>query len=839
MLTRIFAQLLSSIGVVFRTIRAYFMRGIVGVGARIKRFTSASRYAAKAVPKAMSSVAVAGNKPTKKEDYIETNQLFIAKSLLVIVIAGIIIAALLIYFFVFPWIQSRWLTAHLFVENTRVETYNGKVVLYYDKKKDNPQFKGRLTDGTAQGYGQYFDENGLAVFSGELVDGVYNGRGQTFADGALIYDGVFVDGLYEDGHGKLYGEGGMIYDGAFRAGLYDGYGKLYEGDVNIYKGEFSEGKRNGIGTEYFPDGSEKFTGGFANDLYDGDGALYSFAPHTVLYRGSFKSGEYDGAGSLYSGAVRYDAEFAAGEPVGGVKVYVSSRLAYDGRTASTQSGEIVPDGYGRLYDIDTGKLLFAGEFLDGKIDLASLIGMSPDAVREAFAEAVIVINEDRGAATFTYLNAQLGVAVSFPFRVEDEDPAAFGAYRLAGTSEVFGAETAIIGTAEYEVSLELSGNAPLRINTGLSPTNHLPLSSIVGITGTSYVFDNAVFTIWSDKREVAVLNTYEVDFTRAVSADSDGDAALGARVDALMSSLGMISGADTASGGNAVASANSNYGKGKTTEILLAEDLTTEVLYSVFGAMIDYLENAEACEAYEQQLSIRRARRERIASGVSVGSGTRDALERLDAEITVLESRIELCMLAMGRARVFVEYETGKSLQNYNLQEALFFANPSAFDLDGLHKAAVDSGSADEMTVKLSIIDIEMSYRELENARTSYEDLERELARITERFETGRATIEESDSARIALLNSHIALYNAMCNYSRRMYSLTELTGGKLAVDFKHYPDIFRPAPVAATVEPVDEPAEAEAEPVEDEQNADSEAAPEENEYETEVEVVG
>ena len=83
MIARFFQQLLNSCGLVFRTFRAFLTRQVVGLRARIRRVTSLSRQAVRLVPKAMSTVAVAGKKPTKREDFVETKRLFVAKSLLI------------------------------------------------------------------------------------------------------------------------------------------------------------------------------------------------------------------------------------------------------------------------------------------------------------------------------------------------------------------------------------------------------------------------------------------------------------------------------------------------------------------------------------------------------------------------------------------------------------------------------------------------------------------------------------------------------------------------------------------------------------------------------------
>ena len=124
----------NSCGVVFRTFRAFFMRQFMGVRARISRVTSFSRQAALLIPKAMSSLAVAGQKPSSRKDFIETKRLFVAKSLLVMLAAGIVVLGLFAYFIAWPWLVSRFFTAQLYCQDTRLPTYSGRVAVYYDEE---------------------------------------------------------------------------------------------------------------------------------------------------------------------------------------------------------------------------------------------------------------------------------------------------------------------------------------------------------------------------------------------------------------------------------------------------------------------------------------------------------------------------------------------------------------------------------------------------------------------------------------------------------------------------------------------------------------------------------
>ena len=177
MIARFFQQLLNSCGLVFRTFRAFLTRQVVGLRARIRRVTSLSRQAVRLVPKAMSTVAVAGKKPTKREDFVETKRLFVAKSLLIMLVLGLIAFGLLFYFVIWPWLVRMFFTARLYQNDEAVATYSGKVVVCYDEEKDMPMLQGKMEDGMIQGQGKAYDEAGRVQYEGAFVNGLYEGKG--------------------------------------------------------------------------------------------------------------------------------------------------------------------------------------------------------------------------------------------------------------------------------------------------------------------------------------------------------------------------------------------------------------------------------------------------------------------------------------------------------------------------------------------------------------------------------------------------------------------------------------------------------------------------------------
>ena len=288
MLSYLLRQLTNSLGIFFRTIRAFFTRKLVGAQSYLRRITNFSRQATKVASASLQGAAAAVKKPTKREDYIETRRLFISKSFLILLAIGAVLLGLLIYFVIWPFLLRTFFTAHLWQGDEDLAEWSGRVIVYYDEEKTMPMYSGTLEDGVLQGRGREYDEDGL-----------------------LTYEGSFADGLYS-GNGTRYDGGVLVYEGQFSAGLYEGTGSLYEGGSLVYYGAFSAGEANGMGTAY-ADGAVCYEGAFVNGLYEGEGTAY-YADGTVRYKGAFSAGVYEGVGTAYhsDGTRAYVGSFAAG-----------------------------------------------------------------------------------------------------------------------------------------------------------------------------------------------------------------------------------------------------------------------------------------------------------------------------------------------------------------------------------------------------------------------------------------------------------------------------------------------------------------------------------------------
>ncbi len=452
-----FRQLIQSFGVVFRTMRAFFMRFLTSIGARIRSMTSVTRYASQIGPKVLDAAASTGKKPAKKEDYIETGSLLISKSLIITVLLVIIVGTIFMITIGWPFIVSTFLTKHMWNEDPKVKGYSGKVIIYYDEKKKMPEFKGRLKDGKKIKEGTEYDMNNRVTFQGHYEDDVYSGYGEESVDGIVVYKGNFANGKYEgegiqrdengflkyegtfsngeyegtgkvyemdelvyegelskglyEGKGKLYKDKILVYSGSFTAGEYDGFGKLYEDGEVVYDGSFSSGVKSGRGVAY----KKKhmiYKGDFEEDTYNGTGVAYN-DNGILVYKGGFVDGLYSGSGSLTlkNGEV-IKGEFEAGNIIGDAKCFKDDKLFYEGSLDGN-----LPDGSGKLYS--NGNLVYEGPINGGTVDGAALLGMSYEDVQSAFQNSGRrYLYED----SFALQLPKLGTTVVFSLATDDEDP---------------------------------------------------------------------------------------------------------------------------------------------------------------------------------------------------------------------------------------------------------------------------------------------------------------------------------------------------------------------------------------------------------------------------------
>ena len=478
-----FQQLGRSIGVFFRTIRAFFSRKLMGIVSGFRRLTNISRHATKAASETLQGMASAAQNPSSPSDYVETGKLLISKALIIRIVLIIAAIGLIGYFLVWPFVLSHFLTAKFYVDDKRVADWSGRVIVYSDSKKKIPLYEGRLEDGVLQGECKLYDENGVLIYEGQVKDGERNGNGKEYKNGVLVYDGQFVNGLYDgmgtlykdgqilytgqfsnslyEGRGKLYGERSLIYDGQFTAGLFDGFGTLYDENGKIlYTGQYEKGIRSGNGKEY-NDGELLYDGQFQDDLYEGRGKLYNRG--VIIYDGIFHIGKEEGTGTAYyypSGKVAYQGQFVAGRRDGtgvaynedGSKIYEGgfAEDEYSGEgilyfgdggqlTASFVGGvptgnvEWVKNGFtyytGEWADDapngfgtlynKAGKKIYEGPFLGGTLDGSKLLNNTADGLRAILCDGNV--KNEISTKGYLIIAEELGLTALCSFRTDDDE----------------------------------------------------------------------------------------------------------------------------------------------------------------------------------------------------------------------------------------------------------------------------------------------------------------------------------------------------------------------------------------------------------------------------------
>lgn len=739
MIARFFQQLLNSFGVVFRTFRAFFTRQIMGVRARARRITSFSRHAAKLVPKAMSAVAVAGKKPTKREDFVETKRLFVAKSFLVLLAVGLVAVGLLAYFVVWPWLVSMFFTARLYQEEKAVAAYNGKVIVFYDAEKEEPMLQGRMEEGLLQGKGKAFDEAGRVLYEGGFVDGLYEGKGSLYAEGVLAYEGAFAGGL-QNGEGTAYAEGAVCYKGGFVDGLYEGQG-----------------------TAYYPDGGVAYQGGFLGGLYSGQGTLYS-PDGAWLYEGGFLQGAYSGEGKLrLSPELRLSGVFEEGEPVGDVAIHWSNRLYYEGEVE-----DLAPHGQGTLY-ASTGEAIYRGAMAKGAPDLGALLNKTGDEARAAFADAALVETEGERNG-FSINNAALGVTLFCTYKTEEMDPTVYYVYGYDKGADPFADAMPWRSAAAYEAQAGEGYEKRETVEKAVF-TGGVPYPSGEYLR-TAYYYADYVFVGWSRPGEAEWLMVeWIVDQSLPeAGAGEVADGTSAGRLDSLLGKLGL---AEEPAGAPAGAASKSAYYGQEPPEALV--NAAGADLESALSTMADFYLQAETREALEEQA---RRKGELLAAEekkLAMGTGSQEAVDALAAQVGKLELAASRAAVAMEKTQLAAE---GWNLADYDMTAGLFLQDPAALDVDALKAAG------EEKAVQLALLDLELAWQELQQAQKDYGDASEKAAATQKDYAMGNADEAARCDALCAQSEAAVRLHEGIYACVRQMIGLNALTHGYLAEEY-------------------------------------------------------
>ena len=463
--------ILRSIEMIRRSLKNLIFRPIYIMRNKFFRIFNVSRYISKLQQSIMKLPLKLKVKPEKREDYVDAGPFYLAKSILVLCLIGVIAIPLLIYFVIWPLLVAFFFTADFYIRDPKLETYSGKVRVYYEKEFENLAFKGKLKNGLKLDYGEEYYEDGVASYRGNFKDDLYDKKGVTYdKQGVVIYDGEFLEGQY-DGDGILYLDNYLRYEGEFEKGNINGRGKYYSQDTLIFEGSFLLGKKDGRGKEYSSeDGQMIYEGMFLDDQYDGEGIKY-YSNGNVLYSGNFKKGQYSGQGilkredgtkiyegdfeeNLYNGEgttfeedqsiiykgsfvnglyegtgilnvkadkLRYEGTFVEGKLSGEGKLYKEGKLYYEGSFS-----EGMFSGSGKLTDNDAD-FIYEGNFKYNDIDMENLFAISTEEIYPLFTKGLE--EEDREDNFYLY-NKKQGIVLDVLFAKEDVPSKLSAVYRL-------------------------------------------------------------------------------------------------------------------------------------------------------------------------------------------------------------------------------------------------------------------------------------------------------------------------------------------------------------------------------------------------------------------------
>jgi hypothetical protein len=857
-LSYLFKQFISSCGIFFRTIRAFFTRKVAGFSAYLRRVTNFSRKATKVATDSFQGAATAIKKPTKREDYVETRRLFISKSFLILGAITLILLALLIYFVVWPFLLSHFFTARFYQKDSRVETWSGKVIVCYDEKKKKPMYKGTLKEGVLQGKGSQYDEDGLLTFEGTFLDGMYDSNGILYDKGVMIYQGEFKNGL-KDGSGTSYSDGAVVYRGQYAQDLYEGSGTLYQDSSMIYEGGFSGGKYNGSGTVYkdgkilyqgqlkdgvyegagdlyedgelcyrgafaagvfngagtaYQNGALAYEGTFVDGLYDGDGTEYYSDGKTVRYKGAFAAGQYEGEGESYddSGRLVYKGSFSAGLYDGDGTLYLSDGDSIESEFKAGEpngsikwykarklwydggSAGLVPNGFGTIYS-PAGKVVYAGQMDNGTIDGGWLLTLTADQAREAFGEADM--KETDNGRGFLITNEYLDLSVLCTYQQEDQEPQVYEAYFHPAGDQMS------LMPWEDELSFmnwaEDKGDSTLSeytVETSDQQTWHKIAFAYQDytLTGVSLTEGGAILRL-NWERPSPTSSAGNDDETLSESQDRLAD---------LMKGLDQISSGGADKTGTGI------------VETILSKAKTPADAEALMDAMCrfaaaDTMANAmdQSCQLAEKMLQEEKTLLEQEQSDQE----TVDAWqERVDTD----KLRLMQYQAAKEQARITIKKLAKTDAQDEDLQAAMLLFDPVTLDMSGMYDAAISYAQAvaagktvdtDELqaNLKLSAIDLALLYEDVTKAQKEAEKAAEALSDATIDYSRGNADKSQLYLAQLDQNEAIISLISSMQTFTQKANTINTVTGGWIADSqdwFKStFEQIFAQAKAAAAMQ--------------------------------------
>ena len=833
-----FSQLTRSIGIFFRTIRAFISRKLMGLASLFRRLTNFSRHAPKIATTSVQEVVSAAQKPTSAADYVETGRLFISKALILRVILVLAAIGVIGYFLVWPFVLSHFLTAKFYEEDKRVSDWSGRVIVYSDKKKTTPLYAGRLEDGKLQGDGKLYDRAGVLLYEGQLKDGLRNGSGKEYESAVLVYDGQFADDMrsgygksyargqcnYEgqfvegkrSGNGAAYENGRKKYDGQFAEDLYEGPGKLYTDGRLRYDGMFHAGAADGTGVAYYASGKTAYQGEFQAGKRSGTGTAFDEDGRKV-YEGGFAADEYSGDGILYfeDGSL-LEASFENGAPVGSVSWKKDGLLYYQG-----QWSDDMPSGFGTLYN-RAGKKLYEGPFAGGTIDGNALLDYATDDIRDVLADGSVK-NETDGAA-FRILAEDLGLTILCTYQTEGADSLIYQIYLSAPEKDGW---VALLPGMPHTAPVQLPGEMV---------TQAMPVQFIGQMGGSvpagPYAAENSLagdrrITVLYDSpaREQALLVTWFREDITPSPLDSGKKTGKQMKTDNLLLAL------DKMVDSEGTATSTGVYLGGEATADAFADIEELSQAADLADVMLDYWNATQRQGALEEAYNRGKTLLDDAVTAAAKGLGSQDATDALQQQQLEWEAQIDECKIAIKRASLQAADLGVDDLSVYTLEEMLVSFDPGEQEVDSLVLIAVAyaqaSGSdADpatvESNVKMGLLDLEDAHNAVKLAMSRYESLTDAAKELAGAYAMGLDSKENWYQAMSAQSLARADLCTAMADFSKQANHFNLLTGGWVTRTFDWNTDVFEPLLKEAAGVPEEDEKTEDAEP----ESGESAAAP-------------
>lgn len=169
-----------------------------------------------------------------------------------------------------------------------------------------------------------------------ILEVVAAGQRQIYFEGTMRGGKAHGEGVVE----RHDADGKTRYSGGFAEGLFEGFGLLELADGTRYEGGFRADKPDGYGLYQGADGS-RYQGDLSAGAPDGEG--FEISADGAAYHGGFKSGEHHGQGTLlFADGGLYEGGFENGKANGsGVFTDLSGTTVTGTWSAGKANGEFV------------------------------------------------------------------------------------------------------------------------------------------------------------------------------------------------------------------------------------------------------------------------------------------------------------------------------------------------------------------------------------------------------------------------------------------------------------------------------------------------------------------